>query len=187
MTKAILHWQGGDGLVAARHLGESKVLRQVPRACSDSQWWSGMFGYSPTLYMPKVSYIPVCDHQGADNPNSQDRKIFTKYFFNHTRIWLAVHADSHSVFTHNARTCQFQPSLLIYRRTTWLSHMTSFSMQSLAFLSNRPSAHHLIHCSHFYPEASSPLSASTSPVGGTSKRDRWNGRKVQWRRRNRRS
>jgi len=47
----IISVEGGDGLVAARHLGASYL-----EYCEAiSQYLSGMFGYRPTVYMPKVS------------------------------------------------------------------------------------------------------------------------------------
>ena len=47
--------QGGDGLVAARHLGTwiecFLLVRLKPWGCA------GMFGYKPTIWMPKVRYV----------------------------------------------------------------------------------------------------------------------------------
>ena len=50
--------QGGDGLVAARHLGA--VARSVCQ-CAQLTFTntSGMFGYKPTIWMPKVGSIPL--------------------------------------------------------------------------------------------------------------------------------
>lgn len=51
--------QGGDGLVAARHLGSSVFIYESPTRhvgyCIDL---IGMYGYEPTIYMPKVSVHP---------------------------------------------------------------------------------------------------------------------------------
>lgn len=56
-------FQGGDGLVAARHLG----LVSIP----DSRRifvlmiiFPGMFGYHPTIYMPKVSSPFIANDAG---------------------------------------------------------------------------------------------------------------------------
>lgn len=48
--------QGGDGLVAARHLGELKSVRFDPRI-SDILDATGMFGYNPTVWYPKVRSV----------------------------------------------------------------------------------------------------------------------------------
>ena len=45
--------QGGDGLVAARHLGEHFVCNpECPYQWPNEE--TGMFGYKPTIWMPKV-------------------------------------------------------------------------------------------------------------------------------------
>jgi NAD(P)H-hydrate epimerase len=44
--------QGGDGLVAARHLSASLCTRKLPQL--NENIFSGLFGYKPTIYMPKV-------------------------------------------------------------------------------------------------------------------------------------
>ena len=50
--------QGGDGLVAARHLGT--VVGSVCQCAGLTfNTTSGMFGYKPTIWMPKVWLVPL--------------------------------------------------------------------------------------------------------------------------------
>ena len=46
--------QGGDGLVAARHLGLSPPSYTLMHMLTSDL---GMFGYKPSIWMPKVRYV----------------------------------------------------------------------------------------------------------------------------------
>lgn len=50
-TRRFTFLLGGDGLVAARHLGELGGLKGLQVQIHHH---AGMFGYRPTVYMPKV-------------------------------------------------------------------------------------------------------------------------------------
>jgi NAD(P)H-hydrate epimerase len=60
--------QGGDGLVAARHLGT--VDEWAAGGAEDDISKPGMFGYKPTIWMPKVPIIPhLSERRTAHTPS----------------------------------------------------------------------------------------------------------------------
>jgi NAD(P)H-hydrate epimerase len=58
------NFQGGDGLVAARHLGLVSVYNSR-RILVLMVIFPGMFGYRPTIYMPKV-YLPFIANDAGE-------------------------------------------------------------------------------------------------------------------------
>lgn len=101
--------QGGDGLVAARHLSQSPYLDRLFTRTLTVDVCSGMFGYEPTIYMPKVTVVSYRDGCPDSSINGslagieghlQGRPIFRVFRLSNHFIWKTWNSAS----TNNAIT-----------------------------------------------------------------------------------